>query len=530
MIGLRTSVNAFHRAERSCHLLIQLADVCGFFFREPPTYEPPADLATWLGKGSKPVYIGFGSIVIDDPKNLTETILQAVALTGTRALVSRGWSKLGEGLESNETIFFLDDCPHEWLFSRVSAVVHHGGAGTTACGLLNGTPTLIVPFFGDQPFWGHMVATAGAGPWPIPFAALTTENLSRAILQCLEPRTKTAAEALAAKMKTESGVAAAVQSFHRNLPRDINCMVLPDQPAAWIYKSHRTEIRLSKIAAAALIKAAVIKPAMLSPFCAKRINIDTKRHDPVSAVLSASFQTAGSMGRAAASMVSEPMQAYKAAKAQGETSEAAATSNRSTSLNATDPSLSLQHREAASSPQDPTPARQVAYATAKSTGRLLLFPLKGLIVDIPLAAAEGMRALPLLYNDHSYTDRKPITDWKSGSQVGFQSFRDGLQQGATDIFSQTFARKKKEGAKGVLKGLGIGVVGFVAKTSAGTVGLLAYPCQGAYRSLHAAMHTTRSELVGRIRLEEGDWGLERDGGRQAEVVQGFLRVRSTAAP
>ena len=506
--------------------LTRLTDVCGFFFREPPIYEPPADLATWLEQGSKPIYVGFGSIVIDDPKALTEKILQAVELTGTRALISRGWSKLGEGLESNETILFLDDCPHEWLFSRVSAVVHHGGAGTTACGLLNGTPTLIVPFFGDQPFWGHMVATADAGPPPIPFASLTTEKLARAILQCLEPRTKTAAEALATKMKTESGVAAAVRSFHRNLPRDINCMVLTDQPAAWTYKSHRTEIQLSKIVAAALIKAAVIKPSMLAPFQAKRINIDTKRHDPISAVLSASFQTAGLMGRAAASMVSEPMQAYKTAKAQGEMNDVTTSRVPSTSSNATDSTLPLQHFKPTSSPQDPTPACLAAYATAKSTTRLLLSPLKGLIIDIPLAATEGLRALPSLYNDHTYSDRKPITDWKSGSQVGFKSFCDGVQQGATDIFSQTFARKKKEGAKGVVKGLGIGLVNFAAKTSAGAVGLLAYPCQGAYRSLHAAMHTTRSELVERIKLEEGDWGLERDGIKRAEVVQEFLRVRS----
>lgn len=470
--------------------------------------------------------------MIDDPEALTDTILQAVELTGTRALVSRGWSKLGEGLESNATTFFLDDCPHEWLFSRVSAVVHHGGAGTTACGLLNGTPTLIVPFFGDQPFWGHMVATADAGPLPISFASLTTEKLAHAILQCLEPRTKTAAESLATKMKTESGVAAAVQSFHRNLPRDINCMVMPDQSAAWIYKSHCTEIRLSKIAAAALINAAVMKPSMLSPFRAKQINIDTKRHDPVSAVLSASFQTAGSMGRAAASMVFEPIQAYKTAKAQGEkpaTSPSvsrAATSASSTSEHSTDQSLPLA---ASTSPQDPTPARQIAYATAKSTSRLLLFPLKGLIVDIPLAATEGLRALPLLYNDNSYSDRKPITDWKSGSQVGLQSFCDGVRQGATDVFKQTFARKKKEGAKGVVKGLGIGVVGFVTKTSAGTVGLLSYPVQGVYRSLHAATHTTRGELVDRIRVEEGDWSLEKDGGRQAEIVQEFLRVNSVGA-
>jgi len=77
--------------------------------------------------------------------------------------------------------------------------------------------------------------------------------------------------------------------------------------------------------------------------------------------------------------------------------------------------------------------------------------------------------------------------------------------------------------------LGIGLLNFAAKTSAGTVGLLAYPCQGAYRSLHAATHTTRSELVGKIKLEEGDWALEKDGDKQVEVVQEFLRLRSVTS-
>lgn len=87
--------------------------------------------------------------MIEDPKALTNTILQALQLTGTRALVSRGWSKLGQDSVSNDKVLFLDDCPHEWLFSRVAAVIHHGGAGTTACGLSHGIPTFIVPFFGE---------------------------------------------------------------------------------------------------------------------------------------------------------------------------------------------------------------------------------------------------------------------------------------------------------------------------------------------------------------------------------------------
>lgn len=80
---------------------------------------------------------------------MTAMILEAVRITGIRAVVSRGWSKLGGGQQSGDEVFYLEDCPHEWLFQHVSAVIHHGGAGTTACGLLNGRPTSIIPFFGE---------------------------------------------------------------------------------------------------------------------------------------------------------------------------------------------------------------------------------------------------------------------------------------------------------------------------------------------------------------------------------------------
>jgi len=133
-------------------LTIASLDICGFFFREPPDYTPPPALASFLAKGSTPVYIGFGSIVIDDPEQLNAVLVEAVRSVGVRAVISKGWSKLGgavAGTTAEGDVFYLGDCPHEWLFKHVSAVVHHGGAGTTACGLLNGRPTTIVPFFGE---------------------------------------------------------------------------------------------------------------------------------------------------------------------------------------------------------------------------------------------------------------------------------------------------------------------------------------------------------------------------------------------
>lgn len=124
-------------------------DVCGFFFRDPPDYEPDPELREFIEGGPMPVYIGFGSIVLEDPQKITDAIMEAVRRGGFRAIVSKGWSNLGSNGEHHKDVMFIGDCPHEWLFRRVAAVVHHGGAGTTACGLRNGKPTTIVPFFGE---------------------------------------------------------------------------------------------------------------------------------------------------------------------------------------------------------------------------------------------------------------------------------------------------------------------------------------------------------------------------------------------
>lgn len=128
-------------------LTMNYSDVCGFFFRDAPNYIPHDDLNHFLAAGPLPVYIGFGSIVLDDPQGVISTILDAVRIAGVRAIISKGWSNLaGSGSDS---IYWIGDCPHEWLFQHVAAVVHHGGAGTTACGLRYGKPTTIVPFFGE---------------------------------------------------------------------------------------------------------------------------------------------------------------------------------------------------------------------------------------------------------------------------------------------------------------------------------------------------------------------------------------------
>ncbi|KAJ6029290.1 CAZyme family GT1 [Penicillium canescens] len=237
-------------------------DICGFgFLLSETSYTPPKEIATFLKAGPKPIYIGFGSIVVDNPVKLTKIIFEAVQKSGQRALVSKGWGNLGAD-EVPENILMIGNCPHDWLFRQVSCVIHHGGAGTTAAGLALGRPTIIIPFFGDQQFWGDIVARAGAGPAPIPHKHLNVQNLSDAIQKALERSTLDRAQAIARKMQEESGVRHGVNSFYRHLdPQSFRCSIVPDQPAAWHLK--HTEINLSAFAATVLVKSGKISPDML---------------------------------------------------------------------------------------------------------------------------------------------------------------------------------------------------------------------------------------------------------------------------
>lgn len=179
-------------------------------------------------------------------------IFDAVKMTGKRALVSKGWGGLGaDDLGKPEGVFMLGNCPHDWLFKRVSAVVHHGGAGTTAAGIAAGRPTVVIPFFGDQPFWGAMVARAGAGPDPIPYKDLTAEKLAGAINEALKPESLDKAHELSNKIKEEDGCQKGAQSFHQMLNYDeMRCAVIPNHPAVWRIK--RTQTKLSAKAATVL--------------------------------------------------------------------------------------------------------------------------------------------------------------------------------------------------------------------------------------------------------------------------------------
>ncbi|XP_030952221.1 sterol 3-beta-glucosyltransferase UGT80B1 isoform X3 [Quercus lobata] len=199
-----------------------LVDVVGFcFLNLGSKYQPQDKFVQWIQNGPEPIYIGFGSMPLEDPRKTTGILLEALKGTGQRGIIDRGWGGLGNFTEVPDNVFLLEECPHDWLFPQCSAVVHHGGAGTTATGLKAGCPTTIVPFFGDQFFWGDRVYQKGLGPAPIPIAQLSVESLSNAINFMLQPKVKSEAMELAKLIENEDGVAAAVDAFHRHLPAEL---------------------------------------------------------------------------------------------------------------------------------------------------------------------------------------------------------------------------------------------------------------------------------------------------------------------
>jgi len=192
------------------------AVMTGYWFLDrSDDWVPPPALEAFLAVGEPPVYVGFGSMSGRDPERTTRVVVEALQRAGLRGVLATGWGGMaGERLP--ETVFRIDHVPHDWLFPQVAAVVHHGGAGTTAAGLRAGRPTVICPFFGDQPFWGRRVHDLGVGSAPIPQKKLTAEKLSAALREVTaSPALRAQANALGDRIRREDGVARAVAFIER---------------------------------------------------------------------------------------------------------------------------------------------------------------------------------------------------------------------------------------------------------------------------------------------------------------------------
>jgi sterol 3beta-glucosyltransferase len=199
-------------------------NVCptGYWFaREQAGWSAPADLMEFLAAGEKPIVVSLG-VMSKSGKQAREgaqIVLNAVREAKVRAIV-QGWDEALAGTKLPEEVYHAGSLPHGWLFDQVSAIVHHGGFGTTAAALRSGAPGIVVPHIIDQFYWGQRVHALGVGPQYIPRGQLKVQNLCSVIEQALNdaPMRKRAAD-LGDKIRSEpDGVETAVQII-RNMAR-----------------------------------------------------------------------------------------------------------------------------------------------------------------------------------------------------------------------------------------------------------------------------------------------------------------------
>ncbi len=185
--------------------------VTGYWFLDDARgWYPERTLMNFLEGGSPPIYVGFGSMRPADPERVTQVILDTLRELGLRAILLIGWGGLRPG-RTDENVLVMPEVPHPWLFPRVTAVIHHGGAGTTGTGLRAGRPTLIIPFVADQFFWGTRVHDLGVGSAPIPEKRLTVKRLAAALERILhDEEMRNRAGELGDRIRAEDGVGEAV--------------------------------------------------------------------------------------------------------------------------------------------------------------------------------------------------------------------------------------------------------------------------------------------------------------------------------
>ncbi|KAH7397749.1 hypothetical protein BKA64DRAFT_623727 [Cadophora sp. MPI-SDFR-AT-0126] len=591
-------------------------DIAGFVFLDlASSFEPPEDLVKFLDAGDPPVYIGFGSIVVDDPDKFTKMIFEAVEKAGVRALVSKGWGGLGDD-NTPENVYMLENTPHDWLFPKVSAVVHHGGAGTTAIGLKCGKPGMIVPFFGDQMFWGTMIGEAGAGAKPVPHKELTVDKLADGIRQCLTEEARKGAEKIAQDIEKEGdGSKNAVTSFHRSLVlrghHSMRCSILEDRVAVWMLKN--TSLRLSALAAELLVEKKKITWKQLRLIRHNEWNDFEGPGEPLSggatAIMSTvtgiatgvggvPFKIAKSSRRRAKHEEKKKRKSedirrrsqdagrsdgaggtvrYKDSKEQAAAEKPANASSPKPEKN--DSPQNKEHRHtiepATKDPTDDIPAekapgrgmekvtsgpdlgkhtttgepmakkaakdkqnaqeeggaddndsvlsddpednvveelgKNVTSGVGKTAGFIAKAPM-----DLSLAVAQGFHNAPRLYGDTTVRRPTRITGFKSGLKAAGQEFTFGIYDGVTGLVTQPYTGARDNGPVGFVKGLGMGLTGFVLKDLAAIVGPFGYTFKGIHKELQKDNQPTH--FIRKARIMEGQRDLHALGEKEAKKI------------
>lgn len=498
--------------------------ISGFFFLSlASSYKPPPDLLYFLESGPPPVYIGFGSIVVDDPNALTTLLFATIRKLRIRALVSKGWGGLGgDQLELPPGVMMLGNCPHDWLFPRCAAVVHHGGAGTTAAGIRCGKPTVVVPFFGDQPFWGSMVYKAGAGPQPVPFKKLTAEILAESISMALGPETQARAQELGAKISHEKGAEVGAETFLAGLAGEpgkggvYRCIIDSNRLAIW--RVSGTKTMLSGFAASVLVTNEQIQGGWQGlKLCRHREwETDVGPFEPISGGAGALLGTIGSVMMGVGDFPREIFKGVKKVtdKRAGELSpppRAPTGGEGHRSSKSVDiPRRPVESGEASGigiTPERGLIGRVRSHENIKSSGGVrfgrdscdfntyigagkgvsrivgaglkchFLLPTLHDIwektdsltapMEFSLGLAQGFHNAPKLYGDDVRPAHK-VTGFGSGLKAAGKGLSLGLYDGISGLVMQPLKGAKEEGPAGFIKGFGKGIGGVVLKGGAGT--------------------------------------------------------------
>lgn len=485
-------------------------DVTGFVFLDlASNFTPPDDLKKFLDDGEPPVYIGFGSIVVDDPDQFTKLIFEAIKIAGVRALVSKGWGGFGSNADCPDNVFMLENTPHDWLFPRCKAVVHHGGAGTCAIGLKCAKPTMIVPFFGDQPFWGAMISEAKAGAHDcIPYKDLTAERLAKGIKECLTEEAQKNVQKIADSIEAEGdGALNAVRSFHRSLPLhgegSMRCDFLDNRAAVWKIKN--TTVKLSALAAEILVNKKKLKWNELRLIRHYEWNDFGGPGEPVTGLWGSIYTT---LTDAALGVGSVPVEMGKTLKKreklwekkrqhQKKRQQKKETMARANAELEKEKATSAEEHVAKKEQQQngrPKPEREesnmskisepketlnheLAHEAAsgfRKTGHALArFPM-----TMTLALTQGFHNAPRLYGDETVRRPPRVTGLHSGLRAGRDELVYGVTDGVTGVVTQPIRGAKENGVMGAVRGVGYGVGGFVLKDIAALLGPTAYLMKG----------------------------------------------------
>ncbi|KAG4441096.1 hypothetical protein IFR05_003450 [Cadophora sp. M221] len=513
--------------------------ISGFYVLDSASdYTPAADLQAFLDGGPPPVYIGFGSIVLDDPNAMTELIFEAARKTGQRVLLSKGWGGIGaDELRIPGSVFMLGNVPHDWLFQHVSCVVHHGGAGTTAAGITAGRPTVVVPFFGDQPFWGAMVARAGAGPDPIPHRQLTADRLADAITFCLKPQSLESAKELESKIASERGSDMGAQSFHQYLEVDgLRCTLAPSRAAAWRIK--RTQIRLSPFAACTLANANLLDFHDLKLFRPREYNTDEGPWDPVSGFATGIFGAISTMVMGVADLPSETVKAvrmpFKSGSSRQQSQASMSPMRRKSEISLVEGSRSrVSSRGNSSSGKEHDMLSQTTAHGRKGIGRIAKAALQS-PMDTSIRITEGFHNAPKLWGDDTVRPQQQVSDIKSGARAIGKEFAFGFYDGVTGLVTQPWKGAQKEGTSGFLKGIGRGVGGFLMKPGAALWGIPAYMMKGVYKEVQNMFGSNVQNYIVASRTAQGyeEWLQSSDAEKEDvierwKLIQKYLKKKQT---